>query len=341
MKQLFNTKLEQHSVQTLLENLKRKIDLSPIYQRGEVWSNKMKSDYIDSLIIGIVPSNLIFNKEYKDDREIITCIDGKQRITAIQQFYENKIPYISIDYDTDQETHTYYSRIPRDQKSKIKYATLSDKDKFTLFLDRTIPVAYYSNIAYENQVDIFSRINHCSVATSGEILISKFTDPIIANKVKKFLDSFSFQERNNHYDYIFSSMYMIHNTCPILLRPEKKDKFVSELSDAKTLDNLISECKDTLSRYYSKNIILHKKITKLNLTKNFIIAMCYFIHEYCRSDEDQDIITYITDTWNLWKKDNNSKKKTDKSLKILENIFLDVIRGKDEDDEDYEENEED
>ncbi len=48
-----------------------------------------KSDFIDSVMRGIVPNNLIFNNDIDKEHEV--CIDGKQRITSLIEFKQNKI----------------------------------------------------------------------------------------------------------------------------------------------------------------------------------------------------------------------------------------------------------
>ena len=291
----FNSRFEAQSIQLLLNNLRSKeIILDPTYQRGDVWTERMRSDFIDSILSGIIPSNVIFNKEYKDGKELLTCIDGKQRITTILWFRESKIPHIKYN-DDETQIYTFFDKIPDNiddnkdkdkDKDNRKYQTLDDKEKFMLFLDRMIPVAFYSNLPYENQVDIFTRINHSMPATNAEILLSKFSDKDAAEQLKDFFDSINFANnkiRKDNYDYIFNTMYMIHYEDLRLMgngkiRAKNEAKFIADTNKSKIMSELINTCKDFIKIYYSNDIITNKKIKKLNLTKNFtMICLILFI----------------------------------------------------------------
>ena len=78
----------------------QKIDLDPPYQRGRVWLNKDKEAFIDSIYFDILPSPIIMNNDNTIGKYI--CIDGKQRITTIVEFIENKFS-IKID-----DKYVYY-----------------------------------------------------------------------------------------------------------------------------------------------------------------------------------------------------------------------------------------
>jgi hypothetical protein len=321
MEQCLNTRLEAQSIQLLLNNMKSKeIKLDPIYQRGDVWSDRMRSDFIDSVLRGIIPSNIIFNKEYTDGKELLTCIDGKQRLTTLIMFRNNKIPHIEHrTNDTEclfeeRETHTYFEKIPDDKKNGIVYNVLNDRDKYTLFLDRTVPVAFYSNLEYDRQVDIFSRINHSAPATYGELLLSKFSNNEVTNELNTFFKSIKFatdRNRNDNYIYVFNTMYMIHNENPKMLGSgtvldKNQKKFIKEIDNLDQIRQLIKKCKKFISVYYSDKIIMNKKILRLNLSKNFIIMIGYFMYNQVvdrKIDIDQkldNIIENMANLWNTW-----------------------------------------
>ena len=64
----FTTNLELYSVENLIKQLEsreddNKLELSPTYQRGEVWSDEMMSNFIDSIIRCIIPNNIIINND--------------------------------------------------------------------------------------------------------------------------------------------------------------------------------------------------------------------------------------------------------------------------------------
>lgn len=76
--------------------LKRKFDkkpplikLDPDFQRHAVWSDKQKSELIESILMGI-PLPLIYVKE--DDKGVYIIVDGRQRLTSLFDFMNNKFP---------------------------------------------------------------------------------------------------------------------------------------------------------------------------------------------------------------------------------------------------------
>ena len=60
------------------------LNLTPSYQRGDVWSAADRSALIESILRGIpLPSIILLKKKGKDPHEVV---DGKQRLTAILRF---------------------------------------------------------------------------------------------------------------------------------------------------------------------------------------------------------------------------------------------------------------
>lgn len=65
------------------------IDLFPKFQRRDAWSNKQKSRFIESLILGLpVPQIILAEKKDKKGKYIV--IDGKQRLLTIRKFFSEK-----------------------------------------------------------------------------------------------------------------------------------------------------------------------------------------------------------------------------------------------------------
>ena len=91
------------------------IVLNPEYQRDVVWTSDDKSSFIESVLYGLAPSILIFNKSSDGN---LTCIDGKQRITSICDFIMNKF-YINIK-ENNIESKVYFNKIAvHDDKCRI------------------------------------------------------------------------------------------------------------------------------------------------------------------------------------------------------------------------------
>ena len=71
-----------------------KIVFDNIIQRGYVWEQKRKSAFVESMVLG-VPIPDVFAKRYDDgsgkkNSNVYDIMDGKQRLSTIYQFINNK-----------------------------------------------------------------------------------------------------------------------------------------------------------------------------------------------------------------------------------------------------------
>ena len=74
------------TVQTILQQIRKgNIELDPNFQRREAWRLRRKSNYIESLVLGI-PVPQIVLAERKEKRGQFIVIDGKQRLLTLCQF---------------------------------------------------------------------------------------------------------------------------------------------------------------------------------------------------------------------------------------------------------------
>lgn len=97
MKPLERLRLSQTNrpIDTLLYWKKeQQLNLSPPYQRGDVWGYRRRQNLIRSILLGVpIPSIIIndrFAANWKDD-ESIAVIDGKQRITTVLDFLNDNL----------------------------------------------------------------------------------------------------------------------------------------------------------------------------------------------------------------------------------------------------------
>ena len=69
------------------------LDMDPDYQRGYVWTQEDKENLIDSIFNNIDIGKFVFIHKPISSEYLYEVLDGKQRITAICEFYENRFPY--------------------------------------------------------------------------------------------------------------------------------------------------------------------------------------------------------------------------------------------------------
>jgi len=65
---------------------KKRIELSPNYQRGNVWNSKQRSELIESILMGIPLPIMYF---FQNSSGIKQVVDGKQRLTALFDYIDN------------------------------------------------------------------------------------------------------------------------------------------------------------------------------------------------------------------------------------------------------------
>ncbi len=177
------------TVSTLRRELVDIVDLEPHFQRRSVWTARAKSKFIESLILGI-PIPQILLAERLEVRNEFLVLDGKQRLSAIKEFFEE----------------------PSDQRDPFKLQGLEDlkeinghswpslKENFPKIV-RSIDAAVIrtavirgwrrDDVLYE----IFHRLNSGSVRLSPmELRMSLIRGPFVREVIRQTADSQSLQE---------------------------------------------------------------------------------------------------------------------------------------------------
>ncbi len=258
-------------------SIAEKIILNPPYQRNVVWKTDQKAAFIDSLLRGINSHHLIFNITEKGQH---VCMDGKQRITSLVEYSQNKFP-VTID-----EISYYYNTIPisigkTGNTDNIRVLPDKDRSNFNKF---PISIDEYDNLSYEQQVDIFSRIQKGTKLTSGELVSAQFINDNVTTRFKNYCDEnkelfkkFVNVEKKEHYLLVMRLMYMVSKN--ILKQPTPKQsetyiKSIKTLTNIKAeldkIDNLIKTC-------FSESLLGHDTITS-KLTTGFVIMVCFGLH---------------------------------------------------------------
>ncbi len=92
-----------------------KLDLGPEYQRRGRWDNLKKSRLIESFIMNI-PVPPVFLYEYKLAH--FEVMDGKQRLSTIKDFYNNKFELEGLEYWPELDGK-FYNQLPETVRSGI------------------------------------------------------------------------------------------------------------------------------------------------------------------------------------------------------------------------------
>lgn len=130
------------------------IDLNPGYQRGKVWSKEKKKLLLDSIFrkmhVPAIYFRILDNGYYE-------CVDGQQRLTAIFDFFDNKISLsrkITPEYG-----NKYFEELPQDIKD--------------IFEDHEIIIVELNKCPDEEIREMFDRLQRGMPLTAGERLNAK------------------------------------------------------------------------------------------------------------------------------------------------------------------------
>ena len=345
MENKYDSKVEARSVFTVFGQ-KKVINTEPLYQRGEVWPYKNKRLFIDSLIKGIIPNNIIVNKITDQDGIQNNCIDGKQRLTSIFEFMKNKYPVV-IGNDL-----VFYSKIDKDydrtklevcnRKKEFRKMTENEKSEFG---DTSLSFAVYKNLTYSDEAEIFERIQHGMTLQSGEKVTSKIRDEEsvkifsdICNTRKEQLKTvfITDKDRDKHKDFISKIMFMVINESYLAPSSSQKDAFLEDLSDRdiKKTKEKIYELFDFFfnNRLYN-NTNIRSDRERNNIDHNYLLTVIYWTYDKFRkrylkiiSDDDKcnillNLFKIAHETANLKKMKPYNKKKCEKFKNILDTKY--------------------
>jgi len=135
------TEINRERLPSFAESLKKQkyMDLQPFYQRRARWDTKMQSRLIESFLVNIpIPPIILFERDYN----FYEVMDGQQRITAIHDFYENKLKLTGLKIWPELNGRTY-TELPakiragidrRSISSIVIIAESSSDDEDALFL---------------------------------------------------------------------------------------------------------------------------------------------------------------------------------------------------------------
>ena len=139
-----NSDVRIHYMHTMIDSIFSKkyffgLNMDPDYQRGYEWTLEDKQKLIDSIFnnVDIGKFAFIHKQTYGKDEPLYEVLDGKQRINAICEFYENRFPYKGKYFNDlcprDRHHFTDYSIDFSEKGSKFESAFCLSKENEQLF----------------------------------------------------------------------------------------------------------------------------------------------------------------------------------------------------------------
>lgn len=160
--------LRDFTVDYLVQAFRSDLFFIPEYQREFIWSEKNKSSFIESVILGL-PIPMLFVADMADGR--LEIVDGAQRIQSLEQFLAGDLALTSLNLLTNLNGFRI-GDLPIAQQRKLQTRAL----RIVVLEDGTTE---------EIRQELFHRINTQSVRAKGsEIRRGSFKGPFI-NFIKK------------------------------------------------------------------------------------------------------------------------------------------------------------
>jgi hypothetical protein len=155
-----NSGLRLNYIQTGISEILIKIyhfglEMNPDYQRDYVWSQEDKENLIDSIFNNRDIGKFVFViLDYEENKPAYEILDGKQRVNALREFYEDKLLY-----------------------KGLKFSELSNLDR-RRFEDYGVSVCEVKDSNLKQKLNIFYQIN-----ISGKVMDNEHLE-----KIKKEID---------------------------------------------------------------------------------------------------------------------------------------------------------
>ena len=142
MRQIVSQKIDL-PISTLPEMIKEQIDLNPGFQRRDRWDQEKRSRFIESIIMNVpIPPVFLGEDEYGS----YVVLDGRQRLTAINEFLSNTYKLKSLKVWEDLNGQSYNDL----QKKKLAAAITRRFVPAVVILKESSPQVKY---------DVFDRLN--------------------------------------------------------------------------------------------------------------------------------------------------------------------------------------
>ena len=159
------------TTETLLTQMRRgNIDVTPRFQRREVWNDERKSKFIESILLNLpIPQIVLAEKRHTKNQYIV--LDGKQRLLTIRQFCANP-----ESYESDREFSSLRLRKldVLHELNGVHYGDLHrshDQGHLSAFDNHTIRTVVVRNWPDQNFLyRVFLRLNTGSVPLSPQEL---------------------------------------------------------------------------------------------------------------------------------------------------------------------------
>lgn len=316
MKRTFESRQYSTTIGNILTMMKddengTKINIDPLYQRDVVWKPEDQSYFIDSIMRGIGPMPLLFCQAA--DMEKI-CMDGKQRISSLKNFSQN-----IISWKDDDGEERFFNELTKKEKNH--------------FMSAQIYVIEYGTISYEDQMDIFSRIQNGRPLSEGEKIIALFKNVDDSEKFKEICDdelkpilTENFNcikgERQEHRQFIVQLMCLLENGIGSAFSKKK----IIELLNSDGVNEVEKKVQKLIKHTCKESLLLNKDLDNRMLANRLLVVFYTLYYKYHESDykelkKDSTCDEIIIDINKFVQKAKDEEVKQGKSVDNMTKLF--------------------
>jgi hypothetical protein len=283
----------------------------PPYQRKSVWSKKKKQALMDSLFRRYYVPRLVIREVRLSNSEVkYEIIDGQQRITAVQEFFNNEYPLSKSLNDIDNNLNgKYYKDLNSDIRKyidkSIKYqADIIKNIEDPQNIEHQIIATTIFQRLQEGESLNFMEVAHAQLSSLTRNFIVKYADdqtfdfvtykPIDLNPDKlpffKLIDNDNI--RMQHLQYM--AQFLILETADGYddIGTKRIEKFINDAKEADGIGNINYEnCKEALSVIKTLNLffeifkndpILDDKNGIKEFSKEYFVISVYLLIRHLR-----------------------------------------------------------
>jgi len=164
-----------YTLKGLIDKIKDKEIVIPLFQRKYVWPPKMASSLVESFLLGLpVPQIFLYKEEETQD---LLVVDGQQRLKTILFFYEGAFP----------DQSEFYLRNVKSQWLGKKYVDLTEPDK-KRFRDSVLRTTIFEQLDPKDNssiFEVFKRLNTGGLSLTDQ----EIRNCIIRGNINNFLES--------------------------------------------------------------------------------------------------------------------------------------------------------
>jgi len=209
--------------------------LQPFFQRNLVWTDKAKSQFIESILLNLPISEVYL---YEDERGVLSVIDGQQRLSTVFNFLDKKFKLRGLDklVELDGQDATF-ERVKEIKDFIIHY------------------VKIHSNVNRAEIIDTYSRINRYTVnlnaqelrrATYSESDFLKLSEELAQLEFFQYGRFFTERKRERMNDVEFISELLACQLDGIQDKKNGLDNFYSNYMEIDDYDRIKAEFESTI-----------------------------------------------------------------------------------------------